>query len=488
MNCQKTKLIRDKFSMATLISSTSLSSLFLSALLLLLLCLSSKPHVVEAKKTEETFPQTHTLEVASLLASDVCNRSPKVSNQDSSLQVVHNYGPCNPRNQGKGAHVPSHGKMLLQDKLRAKAIQAKAKGSKSSSPTAPVQSGTGLGIGTGMYAVTMGLGTPAQEQTLLLDATNDLSWIQCEPCSTSCHQKLPRFNPAKSSSYKNVSCSSATCKSINGLGQTSCSGTTCHYEYQLSSKSLSGVLATDTLSFTKPDTIPNFIFGCGQKNEGPFARASGVLSLSRSSLSLTSQIAGKYENRFSHCLPSSSSSVGHLTFGGKIPKTAKFTPIKNDTRSSVYPVDMTGVSVGGRLVPIDESFFEDAGCIVDPGTLISHLPPAVYSTMARAFEDLMTDYPRTDGYEDFQTCYDFTGYDSVKIPSISFHFNGGLELAVDKSGIMIALPSLKKVCLAFASNFEDGNEAIFGGSQLRTYDVIYDLAKGRIGFAPGGCS
>ena len=53
------------------------------------------------------------------------------------------------------------------------------------------------------YVVTVGLGTPAVPQVLLMDTGSDVSWVQCAPCnSTACYpQKDPLFDPSRSSTY-----------------------------------------------------------------------------------------------------------------------------------------------------------------------------------------------------------------------------------------------------------------------------------------------
>lgn len=58
------------------------------------------------------------------------------------------------------------------------------------------------------YVVTVGLGTPAVPQTLLLSTENDLTWVQCKPCNSGkCYpQRLPLFDPSRSSTYTTVPC------------------------------------------------------------------------------------------------------------------------------------------------------------------------------------------------------------------------------------------------------------------------------------------
>jgi hypothetical protein len=75
----------------------------------------------------------------------------------------------------------------------------------------------------GGYAVTVGLGTPKKDFSLLFDTGSDLTWTQCEPCSGGCFpQNDEKFDPTKSTSYKNLSCSSEPCMSIAKGNQYYC--------------------------------------------------------------------------------------------------------------------------------------------------------------------------------------------------------------------------------------------------------------------------
>jgi hypothetical protein len=102
---------------------------------------------------------------------------------------------------------------------------------------------------------------------------------------------------------------------------------------------------------------------------------------------------------------------------------------------------------------------------------------------------MMTNYTLTNGTSGFQPCYDFRKYanDNITIPQISIFFEGGVEVDIDDSGILISVNGLEEVCLAFIDNGNDKDLAIFGNVQQKTYEVVYDVAKGMVGFAPGGC-
>ena len=54
-----------------------------------------------------------------------------------------------------------------------------------------------------------------------MDTGSNLLWLQCQPCHNCFNQTSPIFIPSKSSSYKNTSCSSSTCKDTPEV-DTSC--------------------------------------------------------------------------------------------------------------------------------------------------------------------------------------------------------------------------------------------------------------------------
>ncbi|KAF2313047.1 hypothetical protein GH714_008888 [Hevea brasiliensis] len=175
-------------------------------------------------------------------------------------------------------------------------------------------------VQAGNYIVTVGLGTPKKDLSLIFDTGSDLTWTQCEPCVRSCYkQKDPTFDPSQSTSYTNISCGSSLCNSLaSATGNTlNCDSSTCVYGIQYGDSSFSvGFFGKERLTLTPTEAFDNFYFGCGQNNQGLFGGSAGLLGLGRDPLSLVSQTSRKYNKLFSYCLPSSSSSTGFLTFGG----------------------------------------------------------------------------------------------------------------------------------------------------------------------------
>ena len=390
-----------------------------------------------------------------------------------------------------------HDDMLRLDQARVKSIHSRlskkltSRDRVSQSQSTDLQARSGRTLGSGNYIVTVGIGTPKHDLSLVFDTGSDLTWTQCEPCAGSCYpQKEPIFNPSSSSSYSNISCSSTVCDSLASQSRYKyCSASSCVYLIGYGdNSSTSGFLAQEKFTLNS-DVFDNVYFGCGQNNYGLFRGIAGLLGLGRGKFSFPSQTAMTYKNIFSYCLPSSPEYTGHLTFGsGGLSNAVKYTSISTVVHESAsfYGLDIVGISVAGKKLEIPVTVFSTAGAIIDSGTVITRLPPKAYAALRTAFKEKMSNYKTTLGSRLLDTCYDFTGQETVDIPKVSFSFKGGTVVELHSKGILFAY-DVSQVCLAFAKNSNVGNVAIFGNVQQKTLQVVYDGAGGRVGFAPNGC-
>ncbi|CAN8299134.1 unnamed protein product [Cochlearia groenlandica] len=441
---------------------------------------------------------SHTIQLSSLFpsSSSSCVLSKRASNTKSSLHVTHRHGTCSRLTSGK-ATKPDHIEILRLDQARVNSIHSKLSKKltdrvrQSQSTELPAKDGSTFGSGN--YVVTVGIGTPKHDLSLIFDTGSDLTWTQCEPCVRTCYsQKEPIFNPSSSSSYYNVSCSSTACGSLSSAtgNAGSCSASNCVYGIQYGDQSFSvGFLAKDKFTLTSSDVFDGVYFGCGENNQGLFTGVAGLLGLGRDKLSFPSQTATKYNKIFSYCLPSSASYTGHLTFGSAgISRSVKFTPISTITDgSSFYGLDIVGITVGGQKLAIPTTVFSTPGALIDSGTVITRLPPKAYAALRSAFKTQMSKYPNASAVSILDTCFDLTGLKTVAIPKVAFSFSGGAVVELGSKGILYAF-KVSQVCLAFAGNSDDNNAAIFGNVQQQTLEVVYDGVGGRVGFAPNGCS
>lgn len=447
---------------------------------------------METRKTTDSHHLT--VQISSLLPASVCRPSSKETKEKAaSLRVVHRYGPCSHLNPEKN-NAPTVTQLLSHDESRINSIQSVITGKRnnleSKKSILPAKSGSSLGSGN--YIVTIGLGTPKKELSLIFDTGSDLTWTQCQPCVKSCYkQQQPILDPSASTSYSNITCNSPFCSQLStATGNTpSCSASTCVYGIQYGDQSFSvGYFAKEKLTLTSTDVIDGFLFGCGQNNQGLFGNTAGLLGLGTDKLSIVSQTAPKYGKFFSYCLPSMSSSTGHLSFGKtRVSRALQFTPLAKSQGASYYFIDIIAVYVGGTKLSISPTTFSTGGTIIDSGTVISRLPPSAYTSIKTAFKKLMTKYPEAPALSILDTCYDLSNYTTVSIPKLSFVFNGDVKVDIDPSGIVYGV-SVSQVCLAFAGNSEDTDVGILGNVQQRTLEVVYDVAGGKLGFAPRGCA
>ncbi|KAJ4799190.1 Eukaryotic aspartyl protease family protein [Rhynchospora pubera] len=425
------------------------------------------------------------VDVHSLMPSNVCS-SPK--DTKPRLRVVDRYSPCSALPQPQSF---SHEQILSNDQLRVDSIQghisAVSGRAKNSDPLASskITAQYGGSFGIANYIVSIGIGTPSKTLTVAFDTGSDVTWIQCEPCQQYCYPQLESiFDPSQSSTFANVSCNSNPCKDVG----YDCLGSSCLYGVLYGDGSYTlGYYAEDTLTIT-PDVISNFRFGCGQNNNGTFGGIAGLLGLGPASESFVSQTSYKYNRVFAYCLPALSSSTGYLNFGtdSNLPNTQR-TPIPKSPRSPFYYyLNMTGLSVAGESLKIQSKVFSKAGTIIDSGTVITRLPPDAYKALRSKFRKRMKQYKMAPSFSLFDTCYDFTGLDSVLIPSVGVQFLNNVTLDLDPNGILYVL-DISQVCLAFASNRRRTDLGIFGNVQQRTFNVVYDVPNGEIGFSSEAC-
>ncbi|KAL6292650.1 hypothetical protein ACE6H2_000792 [Prunus campanulata] len=422
----------------------------------------------------------------------------------SVLKVVHKHGPCSHFNHLHKENAPTHTQILEQDQARVNSIHSRRNPKKAidrrgqrqwDRTTVPAMSGDTVGAGN--YIVTVGLGTPKKQLSLTFDTGSDLTWTQCRPCIRPCYKQVdPIFDPSVSSSYANVSCNSRVCSQlISGTGNTpGCATSTCVYAAAYGDGSISvGFFAKETITLTSTDVFDGFLFGCGHINQGLFRGYAGLLGLGRDSISFVEQTAAKYGRFFSYCLPSTSSSTGFLSFGKekhrRASKGVKFTPLATLPQkeySSLYGINLVGITVGGRKLPISTSVFKTSGMVIDSGTVITRLPPQAYSALRDVFRQGMKGYPTAPAISILDTCYDFSSYETVNIPTVGISFKGGLTLDLDGTGIIYGVTA-SQACLAFAANKNDSDIAVLGNVQQQKLEVVYDVARGKLGFAPGGC-
>lgn len=412
------------------------------------------------------------------------------------LPLHHRHGPCSPSSSSHSAGSRRRSRRrtsttlassLRRDQLRVDDILRRAV-EVVDDVTVPTALGTS--VKTLEYVVTVGLGTPAVHQTVLIDTGSDLSWVQCRPCPVPpCHrQKDAVFDPSKSSTFASIPCASPACARLGAQYASGCSrGGQCGYAVNYTDgSSTTGTYSSDTLTTTSSGSggvvSGGFTFGCSHSEPG-FSdpdRTDGILGIGGGAQSLVSQIRRRV---FSYCLPRASSHTGFLTLGVPRISSSRFavTPMRRFRKiPTFYVVILQAITVAGRRLDVAPSMFS-AGSIMDSGTIITRLPPTAYSALRAAFRAEMNMYRLARPFSILDTCFNLTGVRRVQLPRVALVFDGGATVELHSSGI------LQYSCLAFAPNDDDTTPGIIGNVQQRTLEVLYDVGGRSVGFRRGAC-
>lgn len=351
---------------------------------------------------------------------------------------------------------------------------------------------SGVEEGIGEYLVKIGIGNPPVDQYMVIDTGSDMTWVQCEPCTQCYHQADPIFDPASSASFTRVSCGSVACGLLDQAGE--CGSGQCQYEVNYEDGSYTkGTLALETLKFGSTE-VQNIAIGCGHHNLGLFAWASGLLGLGGGVMSLVGQLGGQTGGSFAYCLASpGSDSDGSLVFGraASTPAGAIWVPlVRNPLNPSFYYVGLVGLGVGGVRVTVSEEVFRlsengDGGTILDTGTAVTRLPVPAYEALRDAFVDATVGFSQADGLSIFDTCYDLSGFGTVRVPTVSFFFSDGPELTLPAKNYLIPVDGNGTFCLAFAPSVS--GLSILGNIQQKGIQISFDTVNGLVGFGPDTC-
>ncbi|KQJ85282.1 protein ASPARTIC PROTEASE IN GUARD CELL 2 [Brachypodium distachyon] len=430
---------------------------------------------------------------------------PSSTTRRPSLQLLH-------RDTVSGTKHPSRRHAVLalasRDTARVAYLQRRLSPSPSPSSTSSVESGgTIVSHGSGEYLVRVGIGSPPLEQHLVADTGSDVIWVQCSPCSDCYAQGDPLFDPANSASFSPVPCNSGVCRAAARYSSSSCGGGggECEYKVSYGDKSYTnGVLALETLTLDGGTEVQGVAMGCGHENRGLFAEAAGLLGLGWGPMSLVGQLGGAAGGAFSYCLAGyysgEGSGSGSLVLGREdaAPTGAVWVPlVRNPDAPSFYYVGVNGLGVAGERLQLQDGLFDlgddgGGGVVMDTGTAVTRLPAEAYAALRGAFAGAFEEgAPRAPGVSLFDTCYDLSGYASVRVPTVALYFGGGgqgqeaASLTLPARNLLVPVDDGGTYCLAFAA--VASGPSILGNIQQQGIEITVDSASGYVGFGPATC-
>lgn len=369
---------------------------------------------------------------------------------------------------------------------------------------------SGVAVGSGEYLMDVYVGTPPRRFQMIMDTGSDLNWLQCAPCLDCFEQRGPVFDPAASSSYRNVTCSDQRCslvappeapRACRRPGEDSCP----YYYWYGDQSNTTGDLALEsfTVNLTAPGAsrrVDGVVFGCGHWNRGLFHGAAGLLGLGRGPLSFASQLRAVYGDTFSYCLVDHGSDVASKVVFGEdalllahpqLNYTA-FAPTASPA-DTFYYLKLKGVLVGGELLNISSDTWDvgkdgSGGTIIDSGTTLSYFAEPAYQVIRQAFVDRMSrSYPLIPDFPVLNPCYNVSGVEQPEVPEMSLLFADGAVWDFPAENYFIRLDPDGIMCLAVLGTPRSGM-SIIGNFQQQNFHVVYDLQNNRMGFAPRPCA
>ncbi|KAL5058492.1 hypothetical protein RYX36_030096 [Vicia faba] len=347
--------------------------------------------------------------------------------------------------------------------------------------------------------MTYSVGTPPFKLVGIADTGSDIAWLQCESCETCFNQTTPKFNPARSSTYKNIPCSSDQCQSVRG--STCDNKNNCEYTIRYGDGSHSeGDLSVDTLTFESTTgasvSFPKTVIGCGTDNTVSFkGRSSGVVGLGGGPMSFITQLGSSIGGKFSYCLPSSSltSSSSNVTsklnFGDAAIVSGTgvvSTPIITKNPKVFYFLTLESFSIGSKRLEFTSSSSTNVGgegnIIIDSGTTLTLLPSDIYSNLVSEVAEVVKLERVDDPNNLFDLCYTLTS-EEPEFPLITAHFEGA-DVVLHPISTFVQI-SDGIACFAFRSARDF---PIFGNLAQQNLLVGYDLEAKKVSFKPTDCS
>jgi hypothetical protein len=382
--------------------------------------------------------------------------------------------------------------------------------------------------------VSVAVGTPPQNVTMVLDTGSELSWLLCNRTAARAPAPPPpgpaaAFNASASSTYGAVRCPSPECRwrGRDLPAPPFCAGppsNSCRVSLSYAdASSADGVLAADTFLLGGAQPVPA-LFGCvtsynsatgANATSSSSETATGLLGMNRGTLSFVTQTATR---RFAYCI-APGDGPGLLVLGGDgaaLAPPLNYTPLIEISQPLpyfdrvAYSVQLEGIRVGAALLPIPKSVLapDHTGAgqtMVDSGTQFTFLLADAYAVLRGEFLNQTRAFLAPLGEPGFvfqgafDACFRATearvGAASRWLPEVGLVLRGA-EVAVAGEKLLYRVPGERRGesgtegvwCLTFGNSDMAGMSAyVIGHHHQQNVWVEYDLLNGRVGFAPARC-
>ncbi|KAM5549551.1 aspartic proteinase CDR1 [Rosa sericea] len=366
----------------------------------------------------------------------------------------------------------------------------------------------------GGHLMKLSIGTPPFDIYVIVDTGSTLLWIQCQPCKSCFKTKQAIFDPEKSSTYGNITCSESECRLVDeDSPQNYCKDNpqaTCMYHYRYVDKSYStGEVAKEAITLKSTSgtdvILKDIVIGCGQNNSDERAGEyqMGRVGLGHGPLSFISQISpyvgGK---RFSYCLvplDTDPKIESNINFGNGSEVSGKgvvSTPLFDIERSmNKYYVTVRGITIGNEFLPFNstETLLEEGNMLIDSGSTLSYLPQEFYDRVVNKLVKTLDPKLELINYIDSKntTSLCINAATISKAPNMAVHFDGGGKLQLTTERYLFRLEEEKLVCLGIRNTnrkaFHSNYTGVFGRNVQGNMLIGFDIDREVVSFKPTNC-
>jgi hypothetical protein len=361
----------------------------------------------------------------------------------------------------------------------------------------------------GLYYTYILVGSPPKPYFLDMDTGSDLSWIQCDaPCSSCAKGAHPLYKPKK---VNLIPPKDSSCLAIQRSG--SCDGCQqCDYEIDYADHSSSmGVLVRDDFHLTASNgsTVKSTVaFGCAYDQQGvllnTLSKTDGILGLSRSKVSLPSQMAsqGIITNVIGHCLSADTKGGSYMFLGDElVPYRMTWVPMLDISSTNSYQTEVSKVTWGSKQLVFDGTKNGPGSVVFDSGSSYTYFPRRAYSDLVSTLEDALKEKLVQDMSDTtFPICWKanfaIRSVTDVKqfFKPLTLQFGrrwwmATTKLTIPAEGYLIT-NNKGNVCLGIldGSKVQDaGTSIILGDISMRGRVVVYDNENHKIGWVQSDC-